>query len=533
MQCIKKNKYIFGFAFLYAFLGCIFNNIPLRNGMIIDPFHQGEYFATLNSNNSVLTIHGALDYIPAMLCRWVFGSDVYFFPTMMTYAILNFLSCAILLLIVFILCKENKNSVSLLLFACAAPFLVGYRDLFLLFAVYLYFFIQQKHDRTPYKFILEGLLGAAMAAGVFWSFDRGLVAVLAIGSGGFIHACKTKSYIFSAVVFFVIMLLSHKFLPAFNFYNYCENVIFLMNSASQWQYGWKRHAIVITGVLGLVQALTLYLLVATFVDRRRDYSCAANAVFFMVLSCMMCKVAINRADLFHLVMALWAPALAVFFWLSRRGEFKPNRFFRVFLIGCIGCFLALAYKQKSGACLLIALLMIAVCLYDGLDKRVMKKRYEIMFILGMISLLGGAVWKNVRRGDYNWVGYFFKLPTNVVLSGNAMHWVSNALIDAKAECVFDFVNNGVINGLTELPGCTRFAYLVYASPANEAEMITDLKSRHPPAIVYSTLFWSFYIDGRTMSGRFPNLDAFILQTYTVEKCSFDYCVRYLGEEPHD
>jgi hypothetical protein len=88
-------------------------------------------------------------------------------------------------------------------------------------------------------------------------------------------------------------------------------------------------------------------------------------------------------------------------------------------------------------------------------------------------------------------------------------------------------NNGVINGITELPSCSRSVYIVYATRAYEASIIGDLMTKKPETIISSTSFWSYAIDGHPMHLRFPELNEFILKNYPVEECKFDYCVRYI------
>ena len=114
--------------------------------VLSDPFHYGEYFASsviFFTKQSVdftpLTIHGALDFIPALIARNIWGSDSYFLPTYFLYKIINVTSSLILLAIAFDLIKDNKNRwIVLLSLSIAAPLLVGYRDIVLLTTLYLF-----------------------------------------------------------------------------------------------------------------------------------------------------------------------------------------------------------------------------------------------------------------------------------------------------------------------------------------------------------------------------------------------------------
>ena len=44
------------------------------------------------------------------------------------------------------------------------------------------------------------------------------------------------------------------------------------------------------------------------------------------------------------------------------------------------------------------------------------------------------------------------------------------------KCVFDLSNNGIINGLINLPSCTKYTYLVYADKRHEENIINQLKN---------------------------------------------------------
>lgn len=117
-------------------------------------------------------------------------------------------------------------------------------------------------------------------------------------------------------------------------------------------------------------------------------------------------------------------------------------------------------------------------------------------------------------------------PSNRLSATDGVVWVSDRLQERAVDCVFDLSNNGIINGLTRRPSCSRFTYPVYAGPDHESILISDLRGASPRALVYSSTYWSYRIDGRNMKKRFPELDKFILENYPDEECNHGYCVRY-------
>ena len=97
--------------------------------------------------------------------------------------------------------------------------------------------------------------------------------------------------------------------------------------------------------------------------------------------------------------------------------------------------------------------------------------------------------------------------------------------------MFDLSNNGLINGLTGLPACSRFVYPVYASPRFQQEIVDTLKKRRPRAVVYASNYWSFAIDDKTMHQRLPLVAEHLRAAYDDERCGAGYCLRYLKANP--
>ncbi len=89
----------------------------------------------------------------------------------------------------------------------------------------------------------------------------------------------------------------------------------------------------------------------------------------------------------------------------------------------------------------------------------------------------------------------------------------------------DMSNRGPINGVLDLPACTRVTYPAYTIPQYEDEMIAALDASRVPAVVYSATTWSYRIDGLPMPQRLPKLDAFLRTGYPVLACTPEYCIR--------
>jgi len=153
-----------------------------------DPFHYGEYVATLPSvmigKMSFLTIHGALDWLPAWVAQLFDGTEKHFLLTMILYATLNLFACFLLYAIIILFANSHSKygSIIILIASAVTIYMVTDRDVFLLLSIFLFFLDYQRSSESKiYVTLLEGSLGIALAMNLFWSFDRGIVGIVGIG----------------------------------------------------------------------------------------------------------------------------------------------------------------------------------------------------------------------------------------------------------------------------------------------------------------------------------------------------------------
>ncbi len=532
---IESNRWGFVLAACCLFIICLANNFQLSDGVLSDPFHQGEYFAALATllDDQVsfhpVIIHGALDYIPGLIALNIFGENNYFFTTSLLYQLLNFLSAIIFLAVVYEIIKyKPKSTVVLLASALAIPFLVGYRDTVLLLSIYFYFLIQ-KNNQPVVTLFLEICFGLTVAFGLFWAFDRGIAGTISLGIACIIHAYKNRLYLVSLVIFFVTIISLGYVSPQFSLGNYLENIKLLTETSYQWSYGWRINAIILTGFLVFSNILTIFLLASLIINNSRiSNNILANSLFLIILSLFLLKIGSNRADMIHIQWGLWGPLLSSFYWYSKDQNVKLDLSLQIAL-GILLCFiLILDYYCRSVAFIPITVLVSLSILigYSGTRYFAINKLISAILIIPLFAAIY-SISNGLSSGKYLWIKYLGSPPSNSELVTPGVRWVSQELINSGSRCVFDLSNNGVINGLTGLPTCSRFSYLVYADQRYEQEIIDSLRKKKPKAIVYSSTYWSFSIDGKKMHARFPDLDKFIIKEYTKEKCSIGYCVRYL------
>ncbi|MFC6477947.1 hypothetical protein ACFQDN_17645 [Pseudomonas asuensis] len=133
---------------------------------------------------------------------------------------------------------------------------------------------------------------------------------------------------------------------------------------------------------------------------------------------------------------------------------------------------------------------------------------------------------NVLANGYKWLPHMASPPQNDLLVSEGARWAASQIKESGSQCVFDLSNNGIINGVTGLPACTKYIYPVYATRVYEQDMISDLKKSDPSVVVYSTTFWSFNINDISMHDKFPELKKYLDEKYPYEKCESEYCLRF-------
>ena len=509
--------------------------LPLNDGSYGDPFHNGEFVAALPAvvagNMQFFTIHGGLDWLPAWFSQKAFGAEHYFMPTLVIHASLNALaSLCLYVLVTQLVGREDKyGAIILLVAAVMAVYVVGIRDIFLILSIGLYFLRERTWSRR-YRQALEIALGLALAANLLWSFDRGIVGIAAVGSACLFLAVFEKRY-WLAIGSLAASLLAMSWAGLLSFRGYAENLAFLFATASQWSYGYRKFLpVFLTVMVAVPNAAAVYYAGKHLLRVARTSRSETASLFLLIAATvLMFRLATNRADAPHVVMALWMPALT---FLYLRGKYAGDVL--TFVIAAVAiAMIWLAGRSRHywygvGA-IVPAIYVIAGLRPTWVDRltspRVAMAALGIPLLLCHIALIS---WRHLQ-GGYAWMSLLPTLPANHSLVKEDIRWVSAALLTGGARCVFDLSNSGVINGVAGLPACTRYTYPVYATRRYEADMIRQLKQSNPPVVVFSSTGWYFKIDGRSMHDRFPDLKEYLVKTYPIERCNFGHCLRYTGQ----
>ncbi len=478
--------------------------VKVSGTIIADSFHQGEFFASFTSiihspeTSPILIIHGALDYIPAWLSFAIYGQQNYFFGTLLLYNIANILSAFFLYLLVAIFIEKsdvNYKIMALVITAIVAPWSVSYKDLLLTLSLLLYFYRQRELQYLTSLFIEIGL-GIAVSLNMFWSFDRGIAGMFSIGSACLIMAYWNRLYLNSLVAFFIMVTVLNYSLDIFSLQIYVENIKFLLNTSSQWSYGWQLKPVILSAALLFFCFSALVILLKSQINRKifLDQS-IANTVLLCLLTVIFIKIGTNRADIGHIYAAIWPAVLSVLYAHNAREHLViiPE--------------LAAPQEHKPLYCRKTLFSL---------------TRLNIFFVIIFILFTTFYLVENSRK----LIKSLIYPPANEQMVSDSIQWVSNKLKSAGVNCVFDLANHGTINGLIAAPPCTRFAYLVYANKSYESEIIDSLINKKPPVVIYYSTNFSFNFDNNNMYQKFPKLKTYLEREYPYEICKYEYCIRY-------
>jgi len=511
---------------------------------ISDSFHVGEAFAAAvtlatKPGSSPLTIHGAWDFIPAILTRQLAGEQGYLYPAIyLTRSILPGISALIFLFFLFRLLKDRKGLAVLAflsLAAIAAPSLVGIRDLFLLMSCWsLYEFLNSAN--RAYAIKSAAVLVLTTSVGAIWSFDRGIVSIVTVIStlivAGYIS--RKGHYIAICLLTLAAVLLVVLISKGTGTMDYLANVLFLTKTSSQWRYP-------LSPGTAARSALAVIFVLCTLGATQKGRQGLANPGFapfwlgMSVCSIMMSRVGINRADMGHILMAMWAPMILSAYSFGIKSEHKQaSGYIKLIMIGVVVSYASLFYAAIDKSFTVLAIAFSASLLWsnsiaDAKSVRLFLASLTIWTVC--ISIL--VPLRNIASTAKGVANGKITTPVEYALNGipfsrvgdSGNQWAANIIRNSGSECILDMTNSGIINAGAGMPTCTSLSYLVYATSPYEQDILKEVKAAKLNTIVYSTENWQYNIDGRDMKERFPLLDSYLKIAFPHEECREKYCIR--------
>ena len=511
---------------------------------ISDSFHVGEAFAAAvtlaaKPGSSPLTIHGAWDFIPAILSRQLVGEQGYLYLAIyLTRSILPAISALILLVFLFRLLKDRKG-VAVLVFlsiaAIAAPSLVGIRDLLLLMTCWsLYEFLNSGNRAHAIK--SAAALVLTTSAGAIWSFDRGIVGIATVISALIAAGYISRKGQYASICLLVLAA----FLSAVLISNgtgtidYLANVLFLTKTSSQWRYplslrtvaGSALAAIFVLGTLGATQ------------KGRQGLTRLEFAPFWLGMSAcaiMMARVGINRADMGHILMAMWAPMILSAHSFGFKNEnTQGSSHIRLLIAVVVFSYASLFYAVIDKSFVVLAITFSTSLLWsDLIDNAKNVKPFLASLAIWIVCISSLVPLQNLASTAKGVASGRITTPIEYALHGipysriadPGNQWAANIIRNSGSDCILDMTNSGIINAGAGMPTCTNLSYVVYATKPYEQEILNEVKASRLNAVVYSTENWQYNIDGRDMKERFPLLDSYLKIAFPHEECREKYCIR--------
>ena len=520
---------------------------------ISDSFHLGEHFAAATTlwnepASSPLTIHGAWDFIPAIASRWLAGGENYFYPTIyLANSVAPAIAAALLLLLLTRLLsgKVTWPTITFLsIAAIAAPSLVGIRDLFLIATcLILHEVITQRQLIRSKKLIV--FLAILSSLGVVWSFDRGIAGLVNVLTTLLSAAYFEKKAIYLKASGLVVLgaILTVAIAQSSGTIDYIDNVLFLAKTSSQWRYPLSLDTIKDPLLAIIFVASTIAVTIRANSSENRSYY---YPYWLGITACalMMLRIGINRADMGHLSMAMWAPLILTAYWFStiKESSGKPSPALIVAVFSTVAYF-SLYYALWALAFPVLAISFSSSSLWLQQLSTASRARVfltSLSLCILFISLADptksllvadptkshASAAKGVLTGRivtpveflYSGVSY-----SRVADTGNA--WAAKKIRDSQSKCLLDMTNSGIINAGADLPACIQASYPVYATKRFEDRLLREMKDMDANAIVYSTENWQYSIDGKDMRSRLPRVNALLRKNYPVIECENKYCIR--------
>lgn len=512
----------FSFFFFLLPVALVFNvDISTK---IVDGFHEGEYLDNIHNIKMYyageigfpLLIHGAMDYVPALVADFLGGGNY----TVIFTRLINLLvvaACWIIWLDFFRLAaKKNDNNffwafffffvfIFLTLPSGNTPILkqqafLGTRDIFLLLSIWcavVYSSSHQVFKASAFLFFCGFFAGVS----VFWSYDRGLIGIIFVAVLVLFNIYRRR-FSYSAVLSFGVAcaILIGSLCGLFgSAYDNLGNIHYwVKNTGDVWRMSLGQKIFALPGaIFMLIFALFVMFIAlkAAIKNIEKDIS--------QVLLALICIQLVFLTKLYSLP---GFPTTYYFIWPS------------VLLL------LLAAPQAKSISSINGSLIRLWLTTYKYVFGNYAKSPCPWFLTVSILLFL---VFSSNTLVTIVKAAKEVALPTEDKNLIDFNHYGLDKVIASPASCIFQWSNEGVFSFYAGKPYCTKYGYGVYISSTYEASVLSELKSKPPEVIVYDSPFWSANIYGRRMQDRLPEIDNFIRDNYLFHKTSSGYVIATL------
>jgi len=491
---------IFEYFFMPIWIAFNVNlNVPLTDG-----FHEGEYIGNVETIKAFqkglaefpILIHGAMDYIPALIASSLSNGDYVIFYT----RLLNTLAVAICWILYLAISKNlsSKSSQKQLwraIFFCCFFIMsvasgddpvkkqqafLGTRDLFLISCIWasvraIY------SERAIQKIFFNLVAGISASAALFWAYDRAILTLTwsAIFTSVNVFQKRTATLVWFSLGFLGFIATTHFTLPWIDFSGSVRNILYwLKNSNEIWHFPFSSKIPAIPSMMGMFtfSALSIYYVMRSLrTENKKDISLKLGFACIQVLFLIKMYQLPPFPNTYYFI---W-PSLLIAMTTATNFPYYED------LNSVYAKFLTKFYHCTRNC-------------------KLVEVGYISSLILILISNYSVSTLLNVRK---------FFIPSKDSQLIDANHFGYSTIKSLNFDCIFLWSNEGVFPLLSKMRYCTKHQYGVYISSNDEALILNSFSKKLPGLIVYDSPAWSMNIYGRSMKDRLPNIDQFIRKNY--------------------
>lgn len=482
------------------------------NHVLRDSFHEGEYLGVLwhiesyyhGNSTFPLVIHGGMDFIPALLAKFLYGPDQLVVGTRVINAVIVALTWSFFLALFRKIILAGMASSWWLVLPITFLWLVAIRlddavslhqaflnprDIFLVALAYFVLSFECAEDKGGQ---LTNLVLAAISCSIslFWSYDRGVVALgfflmFLIGLFFRRRLLDAALTLFTFTIFIIITDLSHLM---GTLSEVLSNVIYWSKHSTDWRLP---YTIIRVGYAAPITLLVLFSIYVFLPVLKQSSSSIQKIKWYwlalLVLQLLSLSLALKRPDSAHISWSIW-PALLFFFYSA------------VQLLGD-KCIIKIRWVKPLNlpVCVFFYAAAMLVC---------------IVFYFFIPSNNTLSFIKNLLRPDQNMK----------VVSEDKVAVATNFL-ESNPHCFFGWTNDGEMAMLVGKPYCTKITYATYASRDSDNDLLIDLRMSNPNAILLGPGNYPTNIVSNSMQTRLPKVSQFIMDNYPNEQVIGVYVIR--------
>ena len=488
----------------------------------LSAFHIGELFPSniYMGNGAVagspITVHGALDFIPAWIAGVIFPGEAHTYATITIMAVCVIVAQMLFILLLAGLLPRNRSLLPLMfVIGLIASQTVHYRDLGLILSIYM-FYLSFECPPGRRQLTLLVATGFSTYIAFLWSWNRGVPGLIAVSIAMFILAMRgRRQYWLGLVAIVATSLVLAILFPVFSLGTILDNLRILSRVSESTSYDWTMDGGMRTriGFFGIYLAAAISMAIY-LIKRPRGSWKYAQASLWGVLLIACIKIGIDRFDWQHQMPSVWVclavlvvsgPSVASV--MHQTSFIFASAIFLVALWLCIG-------SSHPLVVLLAALALSSLSVSWPITE--MTAVWTLLCLFTLVTHLGFA--NSFRLGDP--VELVQRFSTGPELS-TSQRWLLAQVADQP--CLVDLTYRGMISELTQVPSCFRFGSLSWVPESSQLELIKNVQTQSPNIIVWPKNYGTSLAEPSNLFIRWVEVN------YPRVKCMEDECIRTRAE----